>query len=99
MAVRKKAVWAQRTEFTDKVSGDVKFMWKVSVIDDNDGIGFVYSPKEVRTGDTLDIGLITNRDGRLAVKIIDIIPEKASDSIPTPTEAPPAPKNGVNHKS
>lgn len=66
----KQVLSVQPTTFTDQKDGSQKSMWKVFVADDSGAVGSIYSNKEVKTGDTITLGMSVNRDGKLVAKII-----------------------------
>ena len=65
----------KETEFTDKQTNQVRKMWQVFLPDETGAVGYIYSTEPVKIGDSVDVRIIANRDGRFAAKIIH--PKKA----------------------
>ena len=60
----------KETEFTDKQTNQVRKMWQVFLPDETGAVGYIYSTEPVKTGDSVDVRIIANRNGRFAAKII-----------------------------
>lgn len=65
----------KETEFKDKQTNQVRKMWQVFLPDETGAVGYIYSTEPVKIGDSVDVRVIANRDGRFAAKIIH--PKKA----------------------
>lgn len=65
------------SEFTDKQTGAKKQMWQIWAPDETGAVGTMYSTEPVSIGDTIEVKLLANRDGKFAAKIIH--PPKAEN--------------------
>lgn len=86
MTFKKEVISVQKSSFTDKATGAEKTMWKVFISDDDGAIGSLYSSQPVVKGDTVNIGIVVNRDGKIVAKIIQ--PKAEVPSVPTDADAP-----------
>lgn len=57
-------------EFTDKQTGERRTMWQVYCKDSTGGIGSLFSTKECRDFDEIEVELLANREGKLMPKIV-----------------------------
>ena len=60
----------KETEFTDKQTNQARKMWQVFLPDETGAVGYIYSTEPVKIGDSVDVRVIANRDGRFTAKII-----------------------------
>lgn len=65
-----KVLSVQQMEFTDKQTGQKQLMWRVYAADNTGAVGSVYSSKPVEIGATITVGLVVNREGKFAAKIM-----------------------------
>lgn len=59
----------QPNEFTDRQTGEVRKMWRVYCADSTGAVGSVYSTREIKTGESVDLEIAVNRDGKFVARI------------------------------
>lgn len=60
----------QESTFKDDKTGQERRMWRAYCPDETGAVGSVYSTEPVKTGDSVEVKLLVNRDGKFAPKII-----------------------------
>jgi hypothetical protein len=64
-------VSCQKKEYQDKKTGEKNIYFKVYVVDNLGGVGFLYNKKEIRPNTKVKLNLLAGADGRLKAVIAD----------------------------
>ena len=66
-----KCVSCQKKEFKDKKTGDVNRYYKIFLIDERNGVGYVFSNKEIKANTDVKLNALAGADGRLRCVLAD----------------------------